>query len=380
MLPLTYTLRNIFRSSWRSLQMLCGSAIMIFLILGADAFTRGMDRNLARSGDSKNVIILGAGSEESVERSEVEYKTAGIASSIMGLSQEFGRAAVSPEVHYNSVIELQGIGSREAFFRGINPEALQVHRKVRILEGRFPQSGEILLGRLAYRKLKIPKDKLKIGSTLSFEGEKLTIAGFFAAPGTVMESEMWLNLNDLMRLTQRDTLSCIVIRLDSASFDDVVLVTQQRRDLQLTAISETDYYSGIASFYKPLKIMAWLTAAMIAAGALFGGLNTSYAGFIARKKEMATLQAIGYSRRAIYLNLLQESLLINFAALLTASFAGLAIIHDTSVVFSSGIFQISIDHNCLLNSLILAIVLVPLGTLAPAWNSLAPALTDSLKS
>jgi len=40
--------------------------------------------------------------------------------------------------------------------------------------------------------------------------------------------------------------------------------------------------------------MTWITAGLIAAGALFGGINTLYAAFASRVREMATLQAIGF--------------------------------------------------------------------------------------
>ena len=38
----------------------------------AASMNQAMERTLAQTGDSRNVILLGAGSEESVERSEVQ--------------------------------------------------------------------------------------------------------------------------------------------------------------------------------------------------------------------------------------------------------------------------------------------------------------------
>ena len=47
----------------------------------------------------------------------------------------------------------------------------------------------------------------------------MTISGVFEAPGTVMESEIWMDLNDLRTLSQRDNLSCVAMRLDTAAFE-----------------------------------------------------------------------------------------------------------------------------------------------------------------
>ena len=51
--------------------------------------------------------------------------------------------------------------------------------------------------------------------------------------------------------------------------------------------------------------MTWLTAIfLIAAGAAFGGMNMLYAAFATRIREIATLQAVGYSRISIFVSLL----------------------------------------------------------------------------
>jgi predicted lysophospholipase L1 biosynthesis ABC-type transport system permease subunit len=68
--------------------------------------------------------------------------------------------------------------------------------------------------------------------------------------------------------------------------------------------------------------MVWATAALIAMGGLFGGLNTMYAAFAARVRELGTLQTLGFPRRAIAVSFLQESLLATAAGGLAAAFVG----------------------------------------------------------
>ena len=49
-----------------------------------------------------------------------------------------------------------------------------------------------------------------------------------------MESEVWLDRNDLMTLVQRDALSCLVVRMEDArKFPQADLFTKQRLDLEL---------------------------------------------------------------------------------------------------------------------------------------------------
>ena len=173
-------------------------------------------------------------------------------------------------------------------------KSLLVHDTVQLLEGRFPSPGEVMVGSLAHRKLGVPAGDLSVGEAISFGRSQFKIAGIFTAPGTVLESEIWFDRNDLATVTQRDSLSAVVLRLDDAEFDDVQVFTLQRNDLELAAIREDNYYDKLSSFYAPIRTMTWLTAALVAAGAVFGGLNTLYAAFASRIKELATLQSIGF--------------------------------------------------------------------------------------
>ena len=77
-LPLEYSVRNLGRSPARLALSVLGSALVVVLILVAGGFVRGMDRSLRASGGEQNVMVFGAGSEESVERSEVEAATSGV--------------------------------------------------------------------------------------------------------------------------------------------------------------------------------------------------------------------------------------------------------------------------------------------------------------
>ncbi len=71
MLPFTYALRNLFRDPARLFQTVGGAALVVLLLIAAVALNEGMSSVLANSGSTKNVILMGKGSEESIQRSEV---------------------------------------------------------------------------------------------------------------------------------------------------------------------------------------------------------------------------------------------------------------------------------------------------------------------
>ena len=381
MLPFTYALRNLFRDPARLAQTVGGSALVVILLIAAVALNQGMDTVLSASGSPRNVIILGKGSEESIERSEVHLEAEAIAAtSIRGLDQQMGITAVSGEIFYQAPIKTDSGAENQALLRGVTEQALLVHDSVRLLDGRFPGPGEVMIGRLTHRKQGVDAAELAVGKSIYFGHEQLNIVGTFTAPGTVLESEIWFDRNDLATLTQRDTLSSITVRMDQAEFDDVHVFTLQRNDLELAAIQEDTYYSKLSAFYQPIKVMTWVTAALVSAGAIFGGLNTLYAAFASRIREMATLQSIGYTRIALLISLVQESLLATLTGTLLAFLLAYFLLDGLTIPFSIGTFTLTLSPLVIGIGLIAGILLGTLGTLPPAIRCLSPALPKALRS
>src|SRR5690606_26502824 len=114
-------------------------------------------------------------------------------------------------------------------------------------------------------------------------------------------------------------------------------------DLELAAMPEQEYYSSLAGFFQPIKIVAWVTAGLIALGGLFGGLTTMYAAFASRVRELGTLQSFGFRRTAIVISLVQESLLATVAGTLIACVVGVFVLDGLAVRFSMGAFGLLVD-------------------------------------
>jgi putative ABC transport system permease protein len=381
MLPLGYAIRNLLRDPARLLQAVLGSALVVLMVMTAAAINNGMTDVLSASGSDRNIILLGAGSEDSVLRSEISERVAGIAeSSLSGLKEIAGVRAVSPEIHQMALLGVDREDRKQAFVRGITHRSLLTHDRVFVMSGRFAQPGQIMVGRLAWRRLGLPEEALQPGMEIWVEDERMTIAGVFAAPGTVMESEIWMDINDLRSLSLREHLSCVVVRLDDGEFADIDLFTKQRLDLELSALPESEYFARLASFYAPIRGMTWMTALLIATGALLGGLNTLYAAFAPRIREIATLQAIGYGRRAILFSLVQESTIASLAGALIASVAAIGLLDGVAVSFSIGSFFLRVSPPVALAGLLTGLGLGLIGALPPGLRCLLPPLPSALRS
>ena len=380
MIPLFYAARNLFRRLDQTIQLIIGSVIVILLIMSASAMNDAMENTLINTGNPNNIIVLGAGSEESVERSEVK---AGIdeiiASSIFGIRQIVGKPAVSPEVHFNGLITVKNSLSNQALIRGVKYQALWVHETVRLIEGNYPNTGEAMIGRLAYLKLGCNSTDLKVGNYIEFNKEKIRISGIFDARGTVLEAEIWMPLQDLMTYTKRDTVSCVVVRtqqLDAA--EEIDLLSKKRLDLEIITMPETQYYKRISEFYTPIRWMSWICAILISTGALLGGLNSINAAFTERKKEFGVLQAIGFKRIIILLSIIQETLMISVLALIISAIV-ISLLEGLSIAYSIGVFELNYSIKQKLIGIITTLFIALIGALIPAAKLLLPKLSNSLR-
>ncbi|UCF32964.1 MAG: ABC transporter permease [Phycisphaerales bacterium] len=385
LLPLEYAVRNLGRSPIRLVAGVLGSALVVLLVLAAGGFIRGMERSLSVSGNDKNVILLGAGSEESAERSQINMSVPVlVAASVPGIKSRLGVNYVSPEVQMALLLKTaeESPDDLQAVVRGVTPAAFLVHPQVSMTEGKPPQPGayELMVGRLTAIRLGIDDAQLAVGQQLWFDHRAWTVTGRFTAPQTVMDAEIWVPLTDLQIATRRDTLSCAVLTLDEATFEDVSVWCAQRLDLELTAIRESAYYAEMLAFYRPVRAMIWVTAALIALGGLFGGLNTMYAAFAARVRELGALQTLGFPRRALVLSFLEESLLIASAGAIVAAICGLLLLNGVAVRFSMGAFALVVDASVLLGGLAAGLGLAVIGVIPPLWRCLRLPIVEALRT
>ena len=256
LLPFEYAVRNLGRSPLRLVLSVGGSLLVVLLVLASAGFIQGMQSSMRVSGHPKNSILLGAGSEESIERSEIAMRTAGIVSaSVPGLRKRAGVDAVSPEIHLAMPLTLADApvhtNGRLSIIRGVMPEAMLVHDNVILSHGRLPEPGknELAAGQLAAIGFDFNPPELMVGESVRLDDDEYKIVGILTAEGGVIEGEFWTPLTDLQVTAQRDSLSCVVIRRDDAESADLEVFAAQRLDLELVSMEEVEYYAALSAFF-----------------------------------------------------------------------------------------------------------------------------------
>ncbi len=383
-LPWEFAVRNLLRRPLRSGLTFVGLTTVIVLVFVTLGFIRGLDRSLSASGDPRVAIVFGMGMGENLEYSSIPMRSADeLTANLEGIRRRFGRKYASPELYMASIVQVGDHPEPStALLRGVTPAALLVRRQVQIVEGQWPGPGEVLVGRLAAAKLGVDRRQVGVGETIEMEGQRWRISGQFSAAGSAFGSEIWCRLDDLQTAMERTDLSIVAVALrPDARFAEVNLFCKERQsDLELTTIRETDYYGKLQRDYRPVRMLAWLVAVLVAAAGVFAGLNTMYGSVVGRVRELATLQTIGFARRAIVLSLVQEGVLLALASSLAAAAIALLLVNGMAVRFTMGAFQLHIDGVAMLVGLSVGVLLGVLGSLPPAIRALRMSVVDGLNA
>ena len=298
LLPWEYGVRNLARRPLRTALTLVALATVVMLVFVVVGFIRGLERSLAISGDDDVVLVYSVNSEGNIENSSIAARTpALLTASLDGTWKRFGITHVSPELYLGTRVRTgDGVGGL-GLVRGVTRNVPLVRRGVRLVKGDWPQTGEVMVGRLSAAKLGTRPSAMAIGEAIEFEGKQWRISGEFAAGGAAYESEIWCNLSDFQTATKRQDLSLVAMLLaPGGSPAEVSLFCKERTDLELRAIRETDYYAALQHHYKPVRLLAWLVVVLVSGAGVFAGLNMMYGAVAGRIREIATLQAIGYRR------------------------------------------------------------------------------------
>lgn len=383
LLPWEYGVRNLFRRPTRSGLTLVGLATVVLLVLVVVAFVRGLDASLTTSGDPNTVLVYSIGAAGDIENSAIAARTPALLSATLGgIERRYGVSYVSPELYVATKVTTHDGGPpRLSLLRGVTPAAALLRKQVQIVEGNWPGSGEVLIGRLAATKLGCRPAALALEETITLDGHSWRISGHFVADGTAFESEMWCPLPDLQQALKRQDLSLVAVGLASgASATDVEMFCKERVDLELQAVPETTYYAALQKHYRPVRILAWLVVGLVASAGVFAGLNTMYGAVVGRVRELSTLQALGFRRRAIALSLIQESTLLAAAGSLIAASVAVSFVNGMAVRFTMGAFALRVDSVGLLVGCSTGLLLGVVGAIPPAIKAMRLPIAAGLKA
>jgi putative ABC transport system permease protein len=386
-IPLAYNVRNLVVRRWTTLFTVGGVALVVAATMLLAALVGGLQSMLVETGDPDNLVVLrkGATSDGS---SQVARDAAAALRTLDGVARGGdGEPLASRELVNQPFLRTRDGGRDNVLVRGVEPVAFQVHRSVRLLDGRLfnRNVGEVVIGRGAFARYV----RGGLGSRLEFGRRSWTVVGVFDSGGTAFDSEIWADVHDVQDDTRRQGYSGVRLRVaPGVDVRDLVRRIESDGRFTLEAKPETAYYREQAESANALYILVVTLAAVMATGAIFGALNTMYAAVTARTPEIGTLRALGFGRAAVLASFLAESLILAAAGYVAgAALAGLTVLAINTLLsgvqfammtFSVATVFLRLTAGGALLGLVFATAIGVLGGLAPAWRAAHLRVVDAL--
>jgi putative ABC transport system permease protein len=178
----------------------------------------------------------------------------------------------------------------------------------------------------------------------------------------------------------------LVLRMkDPAAIPELDRFIRAQPQMQLQALSERQYYEEQAGpLSRVLNGLASFVAGIMGIGAVFGAINTMYAIVSSRTREIGTLRALGFSRRAILSSFLIESVILAviggaIGCLLAFPMNGFSTGTGQTQSFSEIAFNFQITSGIVLRGMLFAVVMGILGGLLPALRGSRLPITQALR-
>ena len=365
--------KSLHRRKWMSLSLVFSVAMVVTVLLGFLAMSNGFRLSLLQAGSPDIAIGLGKGAATElgsrIDISQLHYLDGadGIATNVKGV------ALISPEMVVPVDIQQKAGGSSATLsLRGIGPFGLDVRPNVRIVSGRTftPGASEIVVGRRLSRDYK----GLDIGEQLTLGTSKWTVVGIFDADGSAFESEMLGDLDVVRTLfDQPNLVQSIRVKLASPqALPALQSMAASMPQIALTLRSEQDYFAALAErTSKLILLLGWPLAVIMAVGAAVGAMTTMFSSVSDRSTEIATVRAIGFSRRAAFASTWIEAMILTALGCLSGIAISYLVLNGWSASTMSldrtqiG-FQLILSPPLIVKAAVLALAIGAIGGAVPA--------------
>lgn len=385
-IPFTYIVRNLFARRVTTALTAGGMALVVYVFATVLMLSAGLQATLVATGQDDNVIVIRRGSQTEVQ-SGIDRTQAGIVESLPDIAVgQDGQRLVSKEP-----VVLINLPKRESgkpsnvVIRGVTQNGLALRPQVQIIEGRMfrPGMAEVIAGRSIATGFR----GAAVGETLRFASRDWTVVGVFDGGRTGFDSEIWGDAEQMLQAFRRTGFSAVIFRLaDSDRFDAVKETIESDPRLTLEAKRETAFYADQSeALSKFINYLGTTISVIFSIGAIIGAMITMYASVASRTAEIGTLRALGFSRGAILMAFLVESLLLGLLGgaigLTGAAFMQSMSISTTNFqTFAEVAFRFVLTPGIVVAGLLFALVMGFVGGFLPAARAARLKIVDALRA
>jgi putative ABC transport system permease protein len=327
------SLTTVSQRPGRASVIVIGIAGVVGVLMSLLTLSASVAESTRAAGRDDRAIVLRSGIDNEPESVIFPSEAQAVAEAPGVARTAEGKAAAAAEMlaAVNLPRKLDG-ALAGAMVRGVSLQFAAVRPEIEIEAGRLftPGLRELIVGRTLQKSF----EGLAIGDRVRLPDGEWTVVGVYAT-GDMWESMLLTDATTLMSSYKRNVFSSVTVRLTSpAAFQRFRDALSSDPTLRVNVMRESDYYSKGSDLGRAFAIVSYVIGAIMAAGALFGALNTMYSSVSSRGVEVATLRAIGFSGASVVVSVLAEALLLAMAGALAGAAISWALLSGS--IFAMG--------------------------------------------
>jgi ABC-type antimicrobial peptide transport system permease subunit len=349
--------RNLWRRRNRTLVAATGIGIGVATLVMLGGITNGMIsqlNQLAGSGSPGNITVM----QKDIPDMSLSNLDERIVRQIQAMPQV---KSVSP-----MVLGFE-MSAEMPFFiiNGLDPNSKAMSH-YKLIAGRMLQRpNEIMVGKVAADSF-----DLAVGDTLTVLNTRYKVVGIYETGVAWEETGGVLALREAQRLLNRPR-SVSYIFVDVANPDQAGAVRDaiKRRFPEVNASISSEFAQNTndiaetRAFVGAIGLLAMIVGGIVVA-------NTMIMSIYERTREIGTLRALGWQRRRILSQIVQESLLLCILAALIGSVLGVGLVYLITFVPAVGKLMTPVwDVGTFVQAIVVALMLGAIGGLYPAWRA-----------
>lgn len=377
MLPLRYNLRNLIERKGTTIMTATGIALTVAVLVTSLALMFGMNAVFAGSGHPLQVLVMRESANAELS-STVKEESWQVVRAFPGIALGAGdQVLASPEgMQIINLPSLENPAGMNVTIRGMLPVGRMMRENATLLAGRWNEPGkrEVVVGTGIAQRY----PAAHVGQTLKFGRGSWEVVGEFVVGDSAANSELWTDLSQLRGdFEQAGGCNSVLVRLESASaIASFTSAIEGDQRLTLSVTPEQTYYkeltkSSTGSF---LQFIGFFVAVIMAIGAGFAATNTMYAAVSRRSREIGTLRALGFSRIAILLSFVFESICLALIGGVLGCMIALPLNNLSAGIgnfqtFSEMAFKFRVTPMAMVMGLLFSVTIGLIGGFLPAWSA-----------
>jgi putative ABC transport system permease protein len=360
------SIRGIPERLGTSLVTVISIATVMGVLVAMLALSEGLERFVQADVDANSVVVLSRGAQSALD-SSFPKTILGSISGKPGIKRDAsGRPEVTATLFmFISAVNRQNQRGTVSLF-SVTPEWVTINPEVHIVEGRFFRPGlhELIVSDLIRSRFR----HFGVGDEVKVRGTPWKIVGAYHSTATALEDSVIGDADTVLAAFPQATFNVVDVILDSpgsfATFKNAVV-----SDPTLSAEVKTQQESNediIKSRRRLLDFISFFLGGLMGLGAACGALASLYASVDARKVEIATLRAIGFSGWPVVSSVLVEGLVLAIPAALLGAGIDWYLFNKHVVVAAQITFPMAVTPHLVVIALFWALSIALLGGILPS--------------